>query len=111
MMAYGFFPALDDLIVTGPTRTNVNDFRAILVARCARNEPGATPRMRRQRKAKIVATLGPRQLDAASRSRALFQAGADVFRLNFSHGTHEDHRRATRRSARSRTRSAGRSAS
>ncbi|HUN52313.1 MAG TPA: DUF4147 domain-containing protein, partial [Candidatus Sulfotelmatobacter sp.] len=29
--AYGFFAALDDLLVTGPTRTNVNDFRAILV--------------------------------------------------------------------------------
>ncbi|HEX4508124.1 MAG TPA: MOFRL family protein, partial [Alphaproteobacteria bacterium] len=29
---YGFFSALGDLIVTGPTRTNVNDFRAILVA-------------------------------------------------------------------------------
>jgi len=30
--AYDFFSALDDLIVTGPTRTNVNDFRAILIA-------------------------------------------------------------------------------
>ncbi|SHF27558.1 glycerate 2-kinase [Modicisalibacter ilicicola DSM 19980] len=29
--AYGFFDVLDELIVTGPTRTNVNDFRAILV--------------------------------------------------------------------------------
>ncbi|EPC00640.1 TtuD3 hydroxypyruvate reductase [Litchfieldella anticariensis FP35 = DSM 16096] len=29
--AYSFFAELDDLIVTGPTRTNVNDFRAILV--------------------------------------------------------------------------------
>lgn len=29
--AYSFFEALDALIVTGPTRTNVNDFRAILV--------------------------------------------------------------------------------
>ena len=29
--AYGFFEALDDLVVTGPTNTNVNDFRAILV--------------------------------------------------------------------------------
>ncbi|MEY4730366.1 MAG: putative hydroxypyruvate reductase [Pseudomonadota bacterium] len=29
--AYGFFSALDDVIVTGPTRTNVNDFRVILV--------------------------------------------------------------------------------
>jgi pyruvate kinase len=46
--------------------------------------------MRRNRNAKIVATLGP-----ASSSReaieALFKAGADVFRLNFSHGTHADH--------------------
>ena len=31
--AYGFFAALDDLVVTGPTRTNVNDFRAILIER------------------------------------------------------------------------------
>ena len=30
---YGFFTGLDDLVVTGPTRTNVNDFRAILVER------------------------------------------------------------------------------
>ena len=29
--AWGFFVGLDDLLVTGPTRTNVNDFRAILV--------------------------------------------------------------------------------
>ncbi|WP_085901180.1 glycerate kinase type-2 family protein [Kiloniella majae] len=28
---YSFFEALDDLIITGPTRTNVNDFRAIVV--------------------------------------------------------------------------------
>ena len=33
--AYGFFAALGDLVVTGPTRTNVNDFRAILVERPA----------------------------------------------------------------------------
>jgi glycerate 2-kinase len=29
--AYGFFQAADNLIVTGPTRTNVNDYRAILI--------------------------------------------------------------------------------
>jgi hydroxypyruvate reductase len=29
--AYGFFEALGDLVVTGPTHTNVNDFRAMLV--------------------------------------------------------------------------------
>jgi len=28
---YGFFAPLGDLVVTGPTRTNVNDFRVILV--------------------------------------------------------------------------------
>ena len=30
--SHGFFSALSDLVVTGPTRTNVNDFRAILIA-------------------------------------------------------------------------------
>jgi glycerate 2-kinase len=29
--AYSFFAALGDLVVTGPTRTNVNDFRVILI--------------------------------------------------------------------------------
>jgi hydroxypyruvate reductase len=30
--AYSWFEALDDLLVTGPTRTSVNDFRALLIA-------------------------------------------------------------------------------
>ncbi len=46
--------------------------------------------MMRRRKAKIVATLGPASSDAAT-IRALFDAGVDVFRLNFSHGAHEAH--------------------
>jgi len=29
--SYGFFSGIEDLVVTGPTRTNVNDYRAILV--------------------------------------------------------------------------------
>jgi hydroxypyruvate reductase len=29
--AYGFFQALDDLVISGPTHTNVNDFRAVLI--------------------------------------------------------------------------------
>lgn len=33
---YGFFSALDDLVITGPTRTNVNDYRAILVTAVSR---------------------------------------------------------------------------
>jgi pyruvate kinase len=47
--------------------------------------------MRRNRKAKIVATLGPAS-SSAEMIRRLAEAGADVFRLNFSHGTHEDHK-------------------
>jgi pyruvate kinase len=46
--------------------------------------------MRRQRYAKIVATLGPASSNAEM-IRALFNAGADVFRFNFSHGSYEDH--------------------
>jgi pyruvate kinase len=49
----------------------------------------------RGRNAKILATLGP-----ASRSSReitlLAEAGADIFRLNFSHGSHEDHARTYR---------------
>lgn len=46
--------------------------------------------MRRQRKAKIIATLGPSSSDY-EQIKALFVAGADVFRLNFSHGEHGEH--------------------
>ena len=46
--------------------------------------------MRRNRNAKIVATLGPASSTEAGIA-TLFEAGADVFRLNFSHGTHEGH--------------------
>src|SRR5437764_15134533 len=46
---------------------------------------------RRRRSAKIVATLGPASA-GGERIRALFDAGVDVFRLNFSHGTHDQHR-------------------
>jgi len=48
--------------------------------------------MRRQRNAKIVATLGPVSSTPAV-INALFSAGVDVFRLNFSHGTHAEHRK------------------
>lgn len=47
--------------------------------------------MRRLRNVKIVATLGPSSSDYDS-IKALFVAGADVFRLNMSHGTHDEHR-------------------
>jgi pyruvate kinase len=43
-----------------------------------------------RRATKIVATLGPASSDAATLER-MFLAGVDVVRLNFSHGTAEDH--------------------
>ena len=39
---------------------------------------------------KIIATLGPATSNLGE-IKKLIQAGADVFRLNFSHGTHTDH--------------------
>ena len=45
--------------------------------------------MRRMRSVKIVATLGPAS-DTYDMIRKLSEAGADVFRLNMSHGTQED---------------------
>lgn len=44
------------------------------------------------KRTKIVATLGPAS-STKETIRALAEAGADVFRLNFSHGTPEDHQR------------------
>lgn len=45
--------------------------------------------MKRNRNVKIVATLGPASSDYET-IRALFETGVDVFRLNMSHGTHEE---------------------
>jgi pyruvate kinase len=47
--------------------------------------------MRRNRNAKIVATLGPAS-SSEEVIRKLFVAGVDMFRLNFSHGTHAEHK-------------------
>lgn len=46
----------------------------------------------RDRKVKIIATLGP-ETESEETIEQLFVAGADVFRLNFSHAEHEDHKR------------------
>ena len=44
--------------------------------------------MRRLRRIKILATLGPASSDSAM-IRRLFEAGADVFRINMSHTSHD----------------------
>jgi pyruvate kinase len=46
----------------------------------------------RDRKVRILATLGPAS-DSPEMIRALAEAGADAFRMNMSHGTHADHAR------------------
>jgi pyruvate kinase len=46
--------------------------------------------MRRLTRTKIVSTLGPSSSSEQGIAK-LFEAGVDVFRLNFSHGTHEEH--------------------
>jgi pyruvate kinase len=48
--------------------------------------------LRRSRYAKIIATLGPSSSSPVM-IRSLFDVGVDMFRLNFSHGNHEDHKR------------------
>jgi pyruvate kinase len=58
--------------------------------------PSGAPRLapkipiRRRRRTKMIATLGPASTSPEVIER-LFRAGADIFRLNFSHGSHEDH--------------------
>jgi pyruvate kinase len=47
--------------------------------------------LRRNRQTKIVATIGPASSSAEMLGK-LYRAGVDVFRLNFSHGTHADHK-------------------
>ncbi len=49
------------------------------------------PRLR-GRNAKILATLGPKS-SSPEQVQRLAEAGADLFRLNFSHGSHEDHKK------------------
>jgi len=48
--------------------------------------------MRRYKQAKIISTLGPNS-ENPEKIRALFNAGADVFRLNFSHGDYSEQAR------------------
>src|SRR4051794_38205640 len=54
--------------------------------------PGSVYLPPMERRAKIMATLGPASTQEEV-LRGLVQAGVDLFRLNLSHGTHEEHRK------------------
>src|SRR4051794_40891028 len=63
-------------------------------SRMNRVAPGGAP-SDNARRTKIVATLGPASRDPEV-LRQLFEAGVDVFRLNFAHGTPEEHAETVR---------------
>ena len=73
---HGFFEALGDSVITGPTLTNVNDFRAVLIRRKRGDDGGCAPHA--DADAKIVATLGPA---SASKDiiRSLFRPASTCF--------------------------------
>ena len=51
------------------------------------------PSVRDSRRTKLVATIGPASIDIVDR---LIAAGLDIARINFSHGSDEDHLRTAR---------------
>src|SRR6185437_4347033 len=61
---------------TGPNRFPIKPLQSI------------EPPMRRRRKTKILATLGPSS-NTPEKMRQLFEAGVDVFRINMSHTNHD----------------------
>ena len=73
-----------------PSRRRSSRCRSIRRDRAGRQSagPAEADQMRRLRRTKIVATLGPASSDQAMIAR-LFEAGADVFRINMSHTSHD----------------------
>jgi len=86
----------DCLRVSRPKRQSVLSCRAKVVFLCSLIASPYNMQLQNSlRRTKIVATIGP----ATSRPdvlKELIKAGATTLRLNFSHGTHEDHQRSIR---------------
>ncbi|MEY4701823.1 MAG: pyruvate kinase, partial [Pseudomonadota bacterium] len=68
---------------------NARSFESLTVRLWSRENP-LDDRALSNRKTKVVATLGPSSR-SPEKIRELIKAGANVFRLNFSHGSHDEH--------------------
>jgi pyruvate kinase len=71
------------------TDSPLRSFQAIINELWTNKKP-LDPKALSRRKTKIIATLGPSSR-TPEKIRDLIQAGANVFRLNFSHGSHTEH--------------------
>ena len=78
----------DAVAMPGPGEPSLPDDHSEAPTTVAPTEDG--PRMSSHRRTKIVATIGPATRSVEGMIE-LIEAGADVFRLNFSHGTRDDH--------------------
>jgi pyruvate kinase len=87
-------------LCTGKCKTSANNANlckeflvlAVESANTGGNFPNARARFMKRTRTKIVATLGPATASEAQISK-LFDAGVDIFRMNFSHGEPEDHQK------------------
>ena len=110
---------LTDTAEQGPARTSLRTGRTArrwcrrgrAGRRRLRRAPEGAEEMRRLRRTKIVATLGPAS-SSPEMIGSLFEAGADVFRINMSHTSHDRMRELVAHDPRRRARhTTGRSAS
>lgn len=77
------------------SRSPIADIRYDRLLLVSFDSLGALAMQHSQRRTKIVATIGP-ATSSPEVLRNLIEAGATTLRLNFSHGTHEDHQRSIR---------------
>ena len=93
-----------------PTRPRTGEFEAVDRGADHGRADGAAAARMSHRRTKIVATIGPATRTVEMMAE-LIDAGADVFRLNFSHGTRAEHAENVAWPARPRSAAARRSAS
>ena len=106
---HGFFEALGDQVITGPTLTNVNDFRRH--PRDSDQQKEAAVPAENHAPSTVTPRSSPPWGPPAPRprcSRNSVRGWRRRLRLNFSHGTHEDHTQASTTAIRALEREVGR---